>query len=103
MTKISDKSYELAKAKFAEAFQMLGRVIQSEVSQDSQENGSFSEELSDNESFVQELSESDEWQKQEELCIKQCIKLKDELDAYCRQLPCISLNGSKYDLNLIKK
>ena len=31
MTKISDKSYELAKVKFGEAFKMLDRVIRSEL------------------------------------------------------------------------
>ena len=35
--------------------------------------------------------------------MKQCKKLRDELDSYCRQIPCISFNGSKYDINLIKK
>ena len=96
MTSISDKSYELAKTKFAEAFETLDRVIRSEVL--------FTRDLDDNDTSVEELlSDSNEWQKQEEMGIKRCIKLKDELDAYCRQLPCISFNGSKYDLNLIKK
>ena len=35
--------------------------------------------------------------------MKQCKKLRDELDSYCRQIPCKSFNGSKYDINLIKK
>ena len=35
--------------------------------------------------------------------IKACQKLKEELDSYCHQLPCISFNWSKYDLNLIIK
>ena len=96
MTKISDKSYELAKAKFGEAFKMLDRVIRSELP--------LTKDPDDDESFLEELvSDSNEWQKQEEMHMKQCKKLKDELDSYCRQIPCISFNGSKYDLNLIKK
>ena len=96
MTSISDKSYALAKTKFAEAFETFDRVIRSEVP--------FTRDFDDNDTSVEEfLSDSNEWQKQEEMRIKRCIKLKDKLDAYCRQLPCISFNGSKYDLNLIKK
>lgn len=94
MTSISEKSYELAKTKFAEAFKSIDRAIRSEVPffQDPDET-----------SVDETLSDSHEWQKQDEMCIKRCLKLNDELEAYCHQLPCISFNGSKYDLNLIKK
>ena len=96
MTKVGDKSYELAKAKFGEAFEKLDRVIGSELP--------LTKDPVDDESFLEELvSDSKEWQKQEEMHMKQCKKLKDDLDSYCRQIPCISFNGSKYDLNHIKK
>ena len=96
MSQISDKSYELAKAKFSKAFAKLDRVIQSELP--------LTKDPDDDESFLEELvTDSNEWQKQEEMHIKQRKKLRDELDSYCRQIPCISFNGSKYDLNLIKK
>ena len=96
MTKVGDKSYELAKAKFGEAFEKLDRVIGSELP--------LTKDPVDDESFLEKLvSDSKEWQKQEEMHMKQCKKLKDDLDSYCRQIPCISFNGSKYDLNLIKK
>ena len=96
MSQISDKSYELAKAKFSEAFAKLDCVIRSEVP--------LTKDPDDDESFLEELvADSNEWQKQEEMHIKQCKKLRDELDSYCCQIPCISFNGSKYDLNLIKK
>ena len=59
MTTISDKSYELTKTKFAEAFEMLDRVIRSEVP--------FTQDFDDNDTSVEELlSDSNEWQKQEE-------------------------------------
>ena len=75
---------------------MLDRVIQSELplTIDPNDDASFLEEL---------ILDSMEWQKQEEMRIKAYKKLKEELDSYCRQLPCIRFNGSKYDLNLIKK
>ena len=96
MSQISDKSYELAKAKFSEAFAQLDRVIWSEFP--------LTKDPDDDESFLEELvADSNEWQKQEEMHMKQCKKLRDELDSYCRQIPCISFNGSKYDINLIKK
>ena len=75
---------------------MLDRVIQSELP--------LTKDPNDDESFLEELIlDSMEWQKQEEMRIKACQKLKEELDSYCRQLPCISFNGSKYDLGLIKQ
>ena len=96
MTNIANKSYDLAKAKFCETYGMLDCMIQSELPliEDSNDDDPILEEL---------ILDSMEWQKQEEMHIKSCQKLKEELDSYCRQLPCISFNGSKYDLNLIKK
>ena len=96
MSLISIKSYEFAKAKFAEAYTKLDQVIQSEVP--------LTQDFSDEESFLEDIvSESRDCEKHEELHRKVCQKLREELDSYCRQLPCISFNGSKYDLNLVKK
>ena len=96
MSTIADKSFDLARTKFCESYEMLDRVFQSELPliKDSNDDDPILEEL---------ILDSMEWQKQEEMHIKSCQKLKEELDSYCRQFPCISFNGSKYDLNLIKK
>ena len=89
MTQICDKSYELAKTKFADAFEKLDLIIRSEEPEVVEED--VSGDQSENLEKIKENHRS------------QCQKLKEELDRYCHQLPCLSFNGSKYDLNLIKK
>ena len=64
MTNITNKSYDLAKEKFCETYEMLDRVIQSELP--------LTKDSNDDESFLEELiSNSMEWQKQEETTKKQ--------------------------------
>ena len=100
MTQICDKSYELAKTKFADAFEKLDLIIRSE------EPEVVEEDVSGDQKVVEEDvsgDQSENLEKIEEKHRSQCQKLKEELDRYCHQLPCLSFNGSKYDLNLIKK
>ena len=68
MTQIADKSCDLAKPTVCKSYEILDRVIQYELP-------------------LPKIQ-------QDEMHIKSCKKLKEELDAYCRQLPRISFNGS---------
>ena len=78
----------MAKTKFADAFEKLDLIIRSEEPEVVEEDVSG--------------DKCDNLEKVEEKHRSHCQKLKEELDRYCRQLPCLIFNGSKYDLNLIK-
>lgn len=89
MTEIVNKSYNLAKEKFVDAFDRLDDILDERC-------------VEKNDFLLNEMLEDVEWQEEVKKMKELCEKLKGELDAYCRQQICLGFNSSNYDLNLIK-
>lgn len=89
MTEIANKSYSLAKEKFVDAFDRLDNILDERCAEK-------------NDFLLNEMLDDAEWQEEVKKMKELYEKLKEELDAYCRQTICLGFNSSNYDLNLIK-
>ncbi|CAG2220677.1 unnamed protein product [Mytilus edulis] len=95
MTGIALKTYELAREKFAYAFEQLDKDIDNPfraLLEDDDEDEFKLDSFLDDEELLEE-------NEREKNVFK---KLRDELDAYCRQTVVLGFNSAKYDMNLIK-
>jgi hypothetical protein len=81
MTRIALRSYELAQQKIADAFAQLDADINNPT---------------------RAFLEDDELQEENEKEKNVYKKLKEELDAYCRQTIVLGFSSAKYDMNLVK-
>ena len=86
MTRIADRSHQLARDKFASVFEELD----------------YRMENIDGPLDLEELAEDQEWMQEREKMQKTIEDLKTELDDYCRQIVCLGFNSANYDINLVK-
>jgi hypothetical protein len=96
MTRIALRSYELAQQKFADAFAQLDADINNPMlalleDDDDDDEYKFNAFLDDDELQEENVKETNVFK-----------KLKEELDAYCRQTIVLGFNSAKYDMNLVK-
>ena len=95
MTSITLRSYALAKQTFADPFAQLEENI----------NNPYRALLVDDDEDEYKLNaflDDDELQEENEKEKNVYKKLKEELDAYCRQAIVLGFNSGKYDMNLVK-
>ena len=95
MTRITLRSYALAKQNFADAFDQLEEDI----------NNPYRALLVDDDEDEYKLNaflDDDELQEENEKEKNVYKKLKEELDAYCHQTIVLGFNSAKYDMNLVK-
>jgi hypothetical protein len=95
MTRIALRSYELAQQKFADAFAQLDADIINPYR-------ALREDDDDDDYKLNAFLDDDELQEENEKEKNVYKKLKDELDAYCRQSIVLGFNSAKYDMNLVK-
>ena len=95
MTKIGDRTYELAKLHFADAFDQLDKDIANPLR-------ALLEGGDDDDYKLDAFLDDDEILEEKEKEKNVYQKLKEELDTYCRQTIVLAFNSAKYDMNLIK-
>jgi hypothetical protein len=95
MTRIALRSYELAQQKFSDAFAQLDADINNPMR-------ALLEDDDDDDYKLNAFLDDDELQEENEKEKNVYKKLKEELDAYCRQTIVLGFNSAKYDMNLVK-
>jgi hypothetical protein len=95
MTSIALRSYELAQQKIADAFAQLDADINNPMR-------ALLEDDDDDDYKLNTFLDDDELQEENEKEKNVYTKLKEELDAYCRQTIVLGYNSAKYDMNLVK-
>ena len=95
MTRIGHKTYDLAKEKFKDAFDQLEKEITNPMR-------ALLEDDDEDEFKLDAFLDDEELQEENDKEKNVYHKLKDELDAYCRQTIVLGFNSAKYDVNLIK-
>jgi hypothetical protein len=95
MTRVALRSYELAQQKCVDAFAQLDADINNPML-------ALLEDDDDEGYKLNAFLDEDELQEENEKEKNVFKKLKEELDAYCRQTIVLGFSSAKYDMNLVK-